>query len=1371
MKLYDKSGRVLALFLIIFLFPIGDSGEFPITTDTNHQKNPAIYGNIIIWVDYGDSSIDICAYNLITKEEFYITKNSSSQCAPDIYGNIVVWEDHRNGNSYIYGYNLCTNEEFQITENSDSQQKPAIHKDTIVWADSRNKNSDIFGYNLCTREEFQITTNPKNQHNPAIYGDIIVWDDDRNGKGDIYGYNLSTMEEFPIVVGPGSQYHPVIYGDIVVWVDGRNHNEDGSLDIYGYNVSTREEFQIAVGPSDQYEPAIYGNTVLWTDDRNGKPDIYCQNLSTQEEFQITTDPGRQQNSAICGNTIIWEDHRNWNFDIYGCSLPTSEEFQITTDRNKQTTPVIYGNTTVWVDYRNGNSDIYGYNLFAKEEFQISSDRSQQESPAIYGDIVVWEDYRNDNWDIYGYNLCAKEEFQITTDPGNQKHAAVYEDIVVWMDWRNGNENSDIYGFSLSTQEEFQITIAPDSQCYPAIYGDIVIWLDLRNSNWDIYGYNLSTKEEFGVVIDSSSQREPAIYENIVVWTYYRNGNSDIYGTDLSTRKEFQITTNDCEQDYPAIYENIIVWRDSRSGDSDIFGYNLSTKEEFQITTDRNHQESPAIYGDIVVWEDNRNGNSDIYGYSIFTIAYSTSPPTTTPPRNSIFKDPFLLAILSLIISLLALLTYFFGIDIKTIRKFLGKPKSGRKSNKDDQFNELVLSPDWFKKQAESQIANVKKKYLPGLHVEGLVDLKVHYLLGDQVFLKDLKNRKNEIITFITKIKKISEEIHSERLTANHQELLSDIEESFESSLRRIEERAQEIDEFIDLVSNAKFEESSQFNFSEEFSSETNALLSMLEPILKKRTEKVTFLPEERIFYEKLNEVAYELYSSFNYWQSLKEIITIFKQNELIILGRAGMGKTHLVCSFVDHRTKNGKPTILLFGNNFYRYHEIKTRIIELLGVPSDCHWEDLIIALEEAARASKSKLLFVIDGINESEDIRIWQTQLLGFFQYLKCSPWIIPIVTCRDTYVPRIFGDKEIQNTGYVYGFSNINEALEKYFNYFKIQPQLTFSSQEAFRHPLYLRILCDTYGDSSRKEPAVVDIREQNLYKVFDDYIRKCNEEIFLGSEKVDDDPNINHVQKALLSFGKEIWNSGKSYVPRSKAREIIDPIRPWSGNLFKAILEEGLLISRDFISYENEEVVDFTYDLLGDYVIAQSLLEGKTSHAIIESLQSLRELSPLTEQSRHPRLEGILRCLAVLLPEKTGKHLYCILPDFLSAQIASEEALFEMDPEFIDKEAKDWLSERFKSGDESGKRRILSQLINTAYVPDHPLGFLYIDQLLCTLTMSRRDLFWTEYIRENDEFLHDIIIDFEDRCMRGELGSDEQEFVIQEARLLRWILTSTN
>lgn len=298
----------------IYGYNLTTQKEFQITKDLKDQLNPAIYQDIVVYEDHRIIEDDtsgftfdgiISGYNLTTDEEFQIittpywelnpawTVNLARKSHPALYGDIVVWVDHGIEHSHIAGYNLETHEAFQIAEIPDKHLWPALYQDIVVWQDNRD-HSFIYGYNLSTKEEFKIGTEDRFpfpihfRKNPAIHNDIVVWtesDDDI-----IYGYNLVTHEEF--LIGTASlnecprQYRfgssnvesrrPRIYNDIVIWVDFRNGNED----IYGYNLSTDEEFQVTTNGTRQHSPALSNTIVVWQDNRNGNWDIYGADISS-----------------------------------------------------------------------------------------------------------------------------------------------------------------------------------------------------------------------------------------------------------------------------------------------------------------------------------------------------------------------------------------------------------------------------------------------------------------------------------------------------------------------------------------------------------------------------------------------------------------------------------------------------------------------------------------------------------------------------------------------------------------------------------------------------------------------------------------------------------------------------------------------------------------------------------------------------------------------------------------------------------------------------------------------------------------------------------------------------------------------------------
>ncbi|KYK32967.1 MAG: hypothetical protein AYK19_14565 [Theionarchaea archaeon DG-70-1] len=153
MEKMKKSMMILTVFMVILMtsvFGASVVSEIPLCTDANDQRNPAIFGDVVVWMNRRNGNWDIYGFNLSTSTEFQIITSGSEQFAPAIYGNTVVWRDDRNGNYDIYGYDLSTSEEFQITTDERNQRAPAIYCNVVVWRDQRNRNDDIYGALLDT---------------------------------------------------------------------------------------------------------------------------------------------------------------------------------------------------------------------------------------------------------------------------------------------------------------------------------------------------------------------------------------------------------------------------------------------------------------------------------------------------------------------------------------------------------------------------------------------------------------------------------------------------------------------------------------------------------------------------------------------------------------------------------------------------------------------------------------------------------------------------------------------------------------------------------------------------------------------------------------------------------------------------------------------------------------------------------------------------------------------------------------------------------------------------------------------------------------------------------------------------------------------
>ncbi len=692
----------------------------------------------------------------------------------------------------------------------------------------------------------------------------------------------------------------------------------------------------------------------------------------------------------------------------------------------------------------------------------------------------------------------------------------------------------------------------------------------------------------------------------------------------------------------------------------------------------------------------------------------------------------------------------------------------------DENGKLHLPLARFNDHMKKQLELIGKKYIPGLHVEGYADLEIHYMLGHQILIDNLMLDLTDFSGKAKRIEELFQKIYALReVVENYTDEIRNLQKHFTSLSKKVKLFEKEINIFISLIKNNHFSQSLNFNVMTSFSDEVDSIIKILNPVhasLTKAVEDPRKTDSRTMnLYEHVNEIITKLNKVDFSRKIVLSKIASYKRSHLVILGEAGMGKTHLICNFIHQRLEQSKPALLLLGINFNAREDLFTQIKRQFEIPEEASWNDFIDAIEDAAKRFKTRILFIIDAINESDDIRIWKNGLDELLKSLTKSSLIIPVITCRESYRNLIWGDSEIENKEYVLGFSNKqDEALKRYFEYFKINPRLSAAAYEAFSHPLYVRIFCNTFGDPGQNETKIVDISGYNLYKVFDEYVNKCSKNI-IENNKVPESSDPAILRRALKKLGTEIWLSGKRYLPKDRARLIIDPNTQWENNLFKAILEEDLLLTRNAIA--GEEIVDFTFDLLGDFLLAQNILDERSEQEIISYFKKSKEFKDLLENKNRPRRNGILRCLAIMLPEKINKHLFEILPESQTVNVISEGALFELNPGQINSGAVNWLSKRFSSADRTDKQRILKRLVNTAHLKDHPLNADFTHSLLKGLSKDARDIVWSEWIRKEYETAYSILNEFNGLLDQIEIDEEKESRIELSAKLIAWFLTSTN
>lgn len=162
----------------IYGYDMCKSREFPITKGPSDQRFPAVFESqqgeyLVVWMDYRNGNWDIYGSRLEWDEKndcylydeekiFPITTNQNNQRSPAICGDYVVWCDDRNRYTNedevdwdIIGYNLETNQEFLITMDPCEQRSPSICENgsggyTVAWMEyGKCKGCSECNWNVC----------------------------------------------------------------------------------------------------------------------------------------------------------------------------------------------------------------------------------------------------------------------------------------------------------------------------------------------------------------------------------------------------------------------------------------------------------------------------------------------------------------------------------------------------------------------------------------------------------------------------------------------------------------------------------------------------------------------------------------------------------------------------------------------------------------------------------------------------------------------------------------------------------------------------------------------------------------------------------------------------------------------------------------------------------------------------------------------------------------------------------------------------------------------------------------------------------------------------------------------------------------------
>lgn len=393
-----------------------------------------------------------------------------------------------------------------------------------------------------------------------------------------------------------------------------------------------------------------------------------------------------------------------------------------------------------------------------------------------------------------------------------------------------------------------------------------------------------------------------------------------------------------------------------------------------------------------------------------------------------------------------------------------------------------------------------------------------------------------------------------------------------------------------------------------------------------------------------------------------EALCQFTSNPVLyVKGDAGTGKSHLLADIVSIRMKRGMKSLLALGLNFVEMGDVKNRLMEIWGVKGT--WDDFLIKLDRIGELEGYSLLIVIDGVNEGLGNQLWPNAIAGIEAEVLQYEHLGLVVSARTFSGSNILNPvSEGKATITLEGFRGMeDEAITYMTGKFGVTLPNVSKHRREFSNPLFLKLYCKAYSDAGKPMP-------DSFLDVVKNYISKVNEKL---AEKYGYQANMFNYAQQVADAMTQLYmtQGGRGMNKFQKLSDLLartNAIIPGGNghNFVQDMVSEGVLMS--FNDGHGEVLVDFNFDLVGDYLYAEALLNNGWTQYIGKRVET-----------------GVMEATCVLLPLMKGVEIV----NYLATDISQSyrETLFERT-----------LKQRFSISDDAkiGIRRIMSQDLDKFY-----------------------------------------------------------------------------
>lgn len=492
-----------------------------------------------------------------------------------------------------------------------------------------------------------------------------------------------------------------------------------------------------------------------------------------------------------------------------------------------------------------------------------------------------------------------------------------------------------------------------------------------------------------------------------------------------------------------------------------------------------------------------------------------------------------------------------------------------------------------------------------------------------------------------------------------------------------------------------------------------------------------------------------------------EILKITNNPSILFYGEAGIGKSFLFGDTAEKKLENNENLIFLLGEQFGLMSNPENIILNELTI-SGHSFDDFLDALECKAYSNKSRMIILIDAINEGKGIELWNIYLRGLIEKISNRESLAIVLSIRDTFINKNnendYSKLQIPynniNAIELTGFKDIFSAKMEYFKKYNIKFPNNYMLSPELDNPLFLKLFCESLYN---KGYEIIPNNLEGFSKIMEFYIDSINTKL---AKKLKYHPKINLINDILNGLIKFQIENNKSVTIKAANSIIMDCASnyPFKHEILKELINEGLLHENNFI---NDSYIQITFQRLKDYTSVKYLMNNLSFNEVIDYLSNMI----------HNSKNNLLEMFSIYIPENYNVELYELLDDTL---IDNENVIscfiksLKWRRANLDEKIFDYINNHVINT--NLRNEFLKALIDISTIENHLLNAYRTHNILSSQNLPTRDAFWTTFLhytfRHNSNINH--LLDF---GLIEDYSNYTDESIKLSAIMITWFLATTN